>query len=292
MKLWSGGRSDRGGGRKRFVVFGYALGNLVQPLIGVIWRPWHLFVLRIANRTGKGVRTSPRDAMIADSTPPEIRGRAFGFHRGMDHLGAALGPLLAAAFLWFWHDAPADVFETSLRHLFLLTAVPGVLVVLLLWLGLREPAVPLPVREPTTPKRPATALAGGVSQRFPPATRSRAFSSHHTTPIAAFPFDRRFRLYLVALVVFTLANSSDAFLLVRAGQLGVAVWLLPVLWSMFHVIKSGGNMLCGRLVDRVGPRPMILLGWVYYAGVYLAFAFAAAQWHAWACSPPTRSFTP
>jgi MFS family permease len=97
-----------------------------------------------------------------------------------------------------------------------------------------------------------------------------------------FPFDRRFRLYLVALVVFTLANSSDAFLLVRAGQLGVAVWLLPVLWSIFHVVKSGGNMVCGRLVDRVGPRPMILLGWLSYAGVYLAFALAAAAWQVWA----------
>jgi hypothetical protein len=96
-----------------------------------------LFAVRIADRASKGVRTSPRDALIADSTPAEMRGRAFGFHRGMDHLGAAIGPLLAAAFLWFWRDAPAEAFETAVRHLFLLTAVPGALVVVLLWLGLR-----------------------------------------------------------------------------------------------------------------------------------------------------------
>jgi MFS family permease len=249
VKLWSGGRSDRGGGRKRFVVFGYALANLVRPLIGLVWLPWQLFAVRITDRIGKGVRTSPRDALIADSTPPEIRGRAFGFHRGMDHLGAAVGPLLAAAFLWFWRDAPTDVFETWVRRVFLLTAVPGVLVVLLLWLGLREPA-----RTTAAKPRPTLTLQ---------------------------PFDRRFRLYLAALVVFTLANSSDAFLLLRAGELGVAVWMLPILWSVFHVVKSGGNMVCGRLVDRVGPQPMILFGWVYYAGVYLAFALAAAEWHVW-----------
>ena len=86
----------------------------------------------------------------------------------------------------------------------------------------------------------------------------------------------------MALVVFTLANSSDALLLLRAGELGVATWMLPILWSVFHVVKSGGNVACGRLVDRVGPRPMILFGWVYYAGVYLAFGLATAQWHIWA----------
>ena len=110
VKLWSGGRSDRGGGRKPFVVFGYALAAMVRPLCGIIVFPWQLFGVRIADRIGKGIRTSPRDALIADSTEPEIRGRAFGFHRGMDHLGAAVGPLLAAAFLWCWPDALREMF--------------------------------------------------------------------------------------------------------------------------------------------------------------------------------------
>jgi len=241
VKLWAGGRSDRGGGRKWFVVAGYSLAALARPLTAVIAFPWQLFGIRVADRIGKGIRTPPRDALIADSTQPEIRGRAFGFHRGMDHLGAAIGPLLAAAFLWRWPDA--------IKELFLLTLVPGVLVVVLLLFGLRAP------KTAAAPKE------------------------RHTWTLR--PFDRGFRLYLLALIVFTLGNSSDLFLLTRAGELGVAAWLLPILWCIFGLGKSGGNVFAGRVVDRVGPRPMILFGWVFYAGIYLAFGLATAAWHVW-----------
>lgn len=246
VKLWSGGRSDRGGSRKPFVVFGYALAAIARPLCGVLWLPWQLFGVRIADRIGKGIRTSPRDAMIADSTEPAIRGRAFGFHRAMDHLGAAIGPMLAAAFLFFWPGA--------LQQLFLWTLVPGVLVVALLIFGLREPAK----NEAQTPQQEKPQFVWTLR-----------------------PFDHRFRLYLLSLVIFTLGNSSDAFLLVRAGELGVDTWLLPILWCVFHVAKSEGNLLGGRLVDRTGPRPMILAGWLYYAAVYLAFALATEAWEVW-----------
>ena len=241
VKLWSGAHSDRSR-RKPFVVFGYAVAAVVRPLCGLITLPWQLFAVRIADRAGKGVRTLPRDAVIVESTAEDMRGRAFGFHRGMDHLGAAVGPLLAAAFLWFWPG--------RLREMFLLTVVPGVMVVVLLVLGLRE-----------------TAAAPAAGRARPPWTLR--------------PFDRRFRVFLVALVVFTLGNSSDAFLLVRAGEIGVATWLLPILWCVFHIAKSGGNMIAGRLVDRWGPRLMIRLGWVYYAVIYAAFAVAAAVWQVW-----------
>ena len=252
VKLWSGRQSDRGGGRKRLVVFGYALAAIARPLTGILAFPWQLFGVRVADRIGKGIRTSPRDALIADSTEPDIRGRAFGFHRGMDHLGAAVGPLLAAAFLYFWSD--------GLREMFLLTLVPGVAVVALLVFGLCEPNIkPRPVVAPRD------------------VTTGRGFMGFTLRP-----FDRRFRLYLLALVVFTLGNSSDAFLLVRAGELGVATWLLPILWCMFHIVKSAGNIFGGRAVDRWGPRPMILIGWLYYACVYLAFALATAEWQVWA----------
>ena len=117
VKLWSGGRSDQAARRKGFVVFGYSLAALSRPLIGITIAPWQLFAIRIGDRIGKGIRTSPRDALIADSTEPFMRGRAFGFHRAMDHLGAAIGPLLAAGFLYLW---PAH-----LRTMFLLTVVPG-----------------------------------------------------------------------------------------------------------------------------------------------------------------------
>ena len=95
------------------------------------------------------------------------------------------------------------------------------------------------------------------------------------------PFDHRFRLYLLALVVFTLGNSSDAFLLVRASELGIPTAMLPLLWVAFHIVKSAGNMLVGGLVDRVGPRLPLVIGWFLYAGVYIGFGFATAAWHAW-----------
>jgi MFS family permease len=242
LRLWSGGRSDQSGRRKHFVVFGYALTAITRPLISVIVAPWQLFLIRISDRIGKGIRTSPRDALIADSTDPAIRGRAFGFHRAMDHVGAAVGPLLAAGFLWVWPG--------QLRALFLVTVVPGFLVVGLLLLGLREAPATEPPRERV----------------------------HLTLK----PFDSNFRLYLLALVIFTLGNSSDAFLLVRAGELGVPTMLLPLLWCVFHVIKSLSNLLLGRAVDRFGPRPFLFLGWFIYAGVYLAFALATTVWQAWA----------
>ena len=131
VKLWSGNRIDRGGRHKWFVVFGYGLAALTRPLAGVVQLPWQLFGVRVAERLGKGVHAAPRDAMIADSTAPEIRGRAFGFRQSMDHVGAAVGTLVAAGFLWLWPGA--------LRTLFLLTLLPGIAVVALLWLGLRSP---------------------------------------------------------------------------------------------------------------------------------------------------------
>jgi MFS family permease len=241
IKLFSGGWSDRAGRRKGFVLFGYGVTCLTRPVIGLLTAPWQLFLVRIADRAGKGVRTSPRDALIADSTPQQMRGRAFGFHRAMDHLGAAIGPLLAMVFLWLW---PGE-----LRWLFFLTVVPGLVVVGLLLFGLRE--------------------TEAVS---PPKERLR---------LDLRPFGWDFRIYLVALCVFTLGNASDLFLLVRAGELGVAKPLIPLVWAAFHVVKSTGNFLMGPVVDRVGPRWLIVGGWGVYALVYLAFAWATAAWQAW-----------
>lgn len=241
VKLWSGGWSDRIGSRKGLVLFGYALAAVSRPLIGIITAPWQLLAIRLGDRIGKGTRNPPRDALIADSIAPEIRGRAFGFNRAMDHLGAAVGPICAAVFLLFWPG--------QYSTLFLLAVTPGVLVVLLLALGLREPAKHTP-----------------AAQRM-------------TWTLA--PFGKDFRRYLLALVVFTLGNSSDAFLLVRASELGVATAMLPILWCVFHILKSGGNMVAGRVVDRIGSRPMILVGWILYAGIYLGFAMASQQWHVW-----------
>jgi MFS family permease len=241
LKLWSGGRSDAAGQRKGFILLGYSLTALTRPILGIASSPWQMFLLRIGDRIGKGIRTAPRDALIADSTDATQRGRAFGFHRAMDHLGAAIGPLLATLFLWLWPE--------QYRTLFLITVFPGLLVVLAIAWGLKEtPAVNLPKEK---------------------------------THLTLAPFDRNFRLYLLALVVFTLGNSSDAFLLVRAGELGVPVVLLPLLWCIFHIVKSASNLLLGGAVDRVGPRPMIFLGWIFYAAVYIGFGLASTDWHVW-----------
>ncbi len=180
VKLYAGSLSDRLGKRKAFVTAGYALAACSRPIIGVATRSWQVLLVRSTDRFGKGIRTAARDAMIADATDPSIRGRAFGFTRAMDHLGAAIGPTLAFAFLWLWPG--------QFRSLFLLAAVPGLMVVALVALGVRE--------------RPTTAHAG---KEF-----------HFTLA----PFDRRFRLYLIALAIFTLGNSSDAFLLLRAARRG------------------------------------------------------------------------
>ncbi|HEX4131511.1 MAG TPA: MFS transporter [Pirellulales bacterium] len=244
LKLWSGSWSDRAQQRKRFVVAGYALTTLVRPLAGLATMPWHLVATRLTDRVGKGIRTTPRDALIAESTEPRNLGWAFGYARAMDHLGASIGPLAAAGFLML---APHDA--ASLRWLFLLTLVPGLMVVALLVLGLEEKS------HTATAARPFTLSLRG--------------------------FDSNFKRFLLAMLVFTLGNSSDAFLLVRAGELGVAETQLPLLWLALHLVKSSGSVAAGAVVNRFGARRMIFAGWAIYAGVYLAFAYIASAWQVW-----------
>lgn len=245
LKLAAGYWSDRTGNRRRFVFLGYAITAFVRPCLGFMTATWQVGLARLVDRFGKGVRSAPRDALIADSTAPHERGRAFGFHRAMDHAGAAIGPMFATAFLWFWPG--------QLRILFLLAVIPGLALLALLLFGLPKTAEDArPVTNSTSPSRSS-------GQRF----------------------DRRFYGFLVALLLFTLGNASDAFLLVRATNLGVpAIWL-PVLWCVFHVEKSLGSWLLGGWVDRRGPRGMILLGWSWYAVVYVLFAIATDAWHVW-----------
>ncbi|HEY4309065.1 MAG TPA: MFS transporter [Pirellulales bacterium] len=242
LKLFAGSWSDRTGRRKGWIVTGYAMAAASRPLLGLAVLPWQVLACRVGDRFGKGIRTSARDAVIAESTPPATRGWAFGFHRAMDHLGAAIGPVLATLFLWQWPE--------HLQTLFLLTIIPGIVVVAILIFGLREPP-----RGDTAAQPFVWSLA---------------------------PLSGNFRLYLVSLFAFTLGNSSDLFLLSRSGQLGVREELLPIMWFTFHVAKSAGNLIVGRLVERLGARRLIVAGWVAYAAVYLGFALASEAWHAWA----------
>ena len=244
LKLASGWWSDRVPRRKPLVVAGYTIASLIRPLIGIARSVSQVLAIRVTDRIGKGIRTSPRDALIADSVDPSIRGRAFGFQRAADNAGAVVGPLLAFALLR-WAGL-------ELRTVFLLTAIPGALAVATLLLGVKE-----------VPRSQPAPNAGENSDL-------RA------------PLGRRFWTYLGVLLLFTLGNSTDAFLLLRAGQLGVAAALIPILWAMLHVVKSLSSTPGGILSDRAGRRPLILAGWLLYAAVYFAFGRAHAQWQAWA----------
>src|SRR4051794_25543353 len=243
LKFASGWWSDRLARRKPLVLIGYALASVVRPLIGLAQSAGQVLGIRVADRVGKGIRTSPRDALIADSVDPAIRGRAFGFHNAADNTGAVLGPLIAFAFLR-WEGLP-------LRTVFLLTAIPGALAVLTLIFGVRE-----------------------VPRTAPP---RRAEESGLKTSLGG-----RFWAYLGVLLLFTLSTSTDAFLLLRAGPLGVAPSLIPILWALLNLVKAVSNTPGGILSDRLGRKPLIAAGWLVYAAVYYLFGRANQTWHAWA----------
>ena len=241
VKGWAGRESDRRGRRKGLVLAGYGLSAATRPLLALAASALHVVLLRVADRTGKGLRTAPRDALIADATAPEQRTFAFSYHRGLDHLGAAVGPLLAAGVLAL---APGNV-----RLVFALATVPALLGVL---------NVALRVRERRAGEAPQLAA--------PPAAGAPA------RPSEAVP--RALRLPLLAFFLFSLGNASDAFLLLRAAALGVSPIGLTLLWSAFHVGKWAFSAPAGRLADRLGPGRVLLAGWGLYAAVYLGFALA------------------
>lgn len=244
LRLPAGWLSDRLGRRKPLIVLGYGIAALARPLVGLSQSTAQVLAIRVSDRFGKGVRTAPRDALIADSVEEGQRGYAFGLHRAADSFGAVLGPLIAWAVLGLgWVD---------LRELFLWAAVPGAISVALVVFVVRE---------------------GGRTVEPPEVT---------ATPVEPGPLGTPFWRYLVVLFVFTLSTSTDAFLLLRASQLGVPTALVPILWALLHVVKSSTTTLGGALSDRLGRRPLILGGWTIYAAVYLGFAFAVEQWQAWA----------
>ncbi|HEU4557283.1 MAG TPA: MFS transporter [Longimicrobium sp.] len=247
LKLASGMIADRFGKRTRLVAWGYGIASVGRPLIAVAGAAWQVLAIRIADRVGKGLRTAPRDALLADSVPPDQRGTAFGIHRAADHAGAVIGPLIASALLLIWPG--------KLRLVFALALIPGLLTLAVVLWKIRDPA-PQPVVSRDAKPGPVLARPGALGPALP--------------------------RYLGVVVLFALGNSSDAFLLLRARELGVAVALIPVLWSALHVSKMVWSIVGGRLSDRVGPRAAIVAGWLVFAAVYAGFAMAYAQWHAWA----------
>jgi MFS family permease len=242
LKVASGWWSDRVRRRKPLVVAGYVLASAVRPLVAIAQSATQVLAVRLADRVGKGIRTSPRDALIADSVDPAVRGRAFGLHRAGDHLGAVVGPLVAFALLR-WGGL-------GLRQVFWIAAIPAAIAVIVVIFGVKEPA------------RPVT-----------PADEK---------PDLRAPLGRRFWSVMAVILLFTLGNSSDAFLVLRATELGVGVALVPIIWALLHVVKAASSAPGGALSDRVGRVPLLVAGWLLYAAVYAGFARATATWHAWA----------
>jgi MFS family permease len=245
LKLVAGRLSDRVGRRKPLVITGYALASFARPLTALATSWQHIFVIRLVDRAGKGLRGAPRDAMLAALASPNQRGRVFGFHRAMDHAGAVVGPLGAALFLW--------LVPGGYRQLFALTIVPGAIAVALLFF----------VPDVRPMNRPAARTGESVARR-------------DSVPA---PLKR----FLVILAIFTLGNSTDAFLLLKLSEAGLSVTMLPLLWAALHVVKAGLSTSGGTLSDRFGRRVPIVAGWVLYAVVYVGFALstAAAPLIAW-----------
>lgn len=226
LKFWAGRHTDKPGRkRKPYVVLGYTLSNLVRPLIGLSTGWLMVLFLRVTDRIGKGLRTAPRDALVADSISDGQAGRAFGLLRALDHAGAVLGAVAAAAVV-YWGTRRLDL-------VIIFSAIPGLLTVSLIAFGVREPA--------RTPARTAQIL-----------------------PLHWSALNRPARNYLLVVALFTLSKIPETFLLLRGHELGMPVVELLLLWAALHVVKSVISEYAGRRADRHGRRPLILLRWSMY----------------------------
>ncbi len=273
LKLFSGIISDKIQKRKLLVVIGYTISSLIRPFTGIVSGAWQIVFIRMLDRVGKGIRSAPRDALIASSVDDSIRGKAFGFHRAMDHTGAVVGPFLAllSIMILILGFGLRDTLLT-LRWTFFLSMIPGIFAVATLLFFLKEK-----IDHPSA----------GTPLKF-----------------CLKEFDKNFLAYLSIIVLFTLGNSSDAFLLFRVeeaihksgalysiissvpllgnmvSQFGdpalqkrlVDILFLPLVWAFFHVIKVAFSTHLGALSDRIGRKMVINIGWGIYAFVYLSFA--------------------
>jgi MFS family permease len=248
LKVFAGWWSDRRGRRRPIVILGYAISSAARPLIAFTGSWLQVLAIRAADRTGKGIRGAPRDALLTRFTTPHTRGRIFGFHRAMDHTGAIVGPVIATVFLFF--------LPGQYRLLFALTAIPGAFAVAMLFFVNEDTALEQSDRE-----RPERTNQGGRSA----------------------PLPGRLYAVLVVILLFSLGNSADAFLLLRLSSALGSATFVPLLWAALHVVKASLSTWGGGLSDRIGRKRVIVMGWLVYAAVYLGFATAsgAAAFIAW-----------
>jgi MFS family permease len=273
FKLLSGILSDKLGKRKILVLIGYTISSIVRPLTGIVSSAWEIIIIRMFDRVGKGIRTAPRDALIASSVNENIRGKSYGFHRAMDNTGAVIGPILAIiTLLTLFIGFGIKDSLLALRWTFVLAIIPGILAVLTIVFFVKE-----------------SAPQNGIGKKFTFSLKS---------------FDRNFRNYLLIMILFTLGNSSDAFLLFRVEEAihksgavvnivssitplhtmvsnfgdetaqaqVINILFLPLIWVFFHIIKVIFSTPLGTLSDKIGRKIVINIGWGIYAFVYISFS--------------------
>ncbi len=248
LKLFSGWLSDKMGGRKWLAVAGYGLSAITKPFF-YFANSWVLIAgVRWADRVGKGIRTAPRDALVADSVTKETRGLAFGFHRAMDTAGAMMGLLIAAVVVWLAQSNSLNLSQSTFQTIVLISLIPAFLAVLSLMIGAKDVAV--------------------TSQRAAPKFSLRSMG-------------KPFNIFLVIVGIFTLGNSADAFLVLRAQNLGISVTGILMMLVVFNLVYSLVSTPAGSRSDRVGRRLMIIGGWLVYAAIYFGFALAREGWQVW-----------
>ena len=248
LKLASGYLADRTGRKKSLALWGYGFSNFTKPLL-YFATSWGLVLLvRFLDRVGKGVRTAPRDALIAEITPPELRGRAFGFNKAMDKAGGFLGLIVAAGVLYSTQQNTLALTRESYEWLVLLAVLPGLAAVgIMAWWVEERPQSPV-----------------------------------KSSPVVIWSeMSGRFWAFIAVLTVFTLGNSSDAFLMLRAQTVGFSTVEIFLVVAAFSLIIALTSTKGGTLSDTFGRRGLIIAGWLIYAVIYLGFAFASARWHIW-----------
>ncbi len=242
LKVFSGRYSDRLGQRKWLTVSGYGLSTIAKPFL-VLADSWTaVFAVRFTDRVGKGIRTAPRDALIADNITPEHRGLAFGLHRAGDTAGAAIGLLIALIVVWLAQGRDMTLHQATFRILIWISVIPAVLAVLLLIVGIQEA----------------------------PITKTAESQKHLSWP----ELDRPFKHYLWVVALFALGNSADAFLVLRAQERGLPVLTVMVLLVVFNLIYAVLSGPASALSDKIGRRRLLVSGWLLYALLYAGFALA------------------